>query len=169
MHYGNAAKWRETLLQYDDSDGQLSLLNIPEELGVDLNGTLIAQINQSVFALKQGEQVHCLRLDELETKNPIMTQLATLERRGYWFAIAADSGRYIFLTGGQSEAGELASALDTRANRWIDLPRLNHPREAHSSMVIGLHLYVIGGSGVGTIEGLNYVHGTAWVVLVEHS
>ena len=48
------------------------------------------------------------------------------------------------------------------------MPRLNHAREAHSSIVVGMHLFVIGGSGVGTIEGLNYVHGTAWDVLVDH-
>ena len=61
---------------------------------------MIAQIGRAVLIFKWiDEVVRVHKLEQIQTGNQVATELATLEKQATFFAVAADGGEYVYLSG----------------------------------------------------------------------
>ena len=178
MHYPKPGPWTHKLLAYSIASGQFSEVEIPRDLGTDLQGCRMAQIGPKIILFKAGEEIQVWEISWLLKDTPVVKQLETLERDSYNFSIAVkDDNRHVFMTGGSGIAGKTAFELDIQANKWKTLPRFTHGRCEHASIYGGDNLYVFGGRDnksalVGSIEMLTFPKvgnncAKQWVMLME--
>lgn len=120
-------------------------------------------------------KVNVFLISELESTEPEIEQLCSLQRYPKGFALAVYQRRYIYLAGG-SKCSQV-SFFDTKKNTWSDAPSLNIERYQSAAIALENYLYVTGGSSrdwsgdrYSSIERLDLSRAEAeWSIVLQHN
>ena len=166
LHYPMEKKYARTIFCFDPYGGTSSSFELPQQTNFDFSMTRISQVDKTLYAFEFGNPVKAYKFEHIGTSRFHSIELASLQRNLDGFAIAVHAPYDFYLTGGMvtDEVWKYSAKLD----KWLDMPRMNHARSSHASIVLRNHLYVMGGSYKGgSIECLLLVPYQRWAVLIE--